>query len=233
MVYFRYGESWPITKINYLSISDALNLRWKSVSLVAKMYYFPKDLIDEADDSGDLERPPESLVEEEALTKMKLLLGHLKDMVNTFLLKYDLTLKTVVEENWWDFVQWKWIKIFSHLDSTNELLYCFFHTVCPSILAANWKIFCHPSPKRRRASLTSCFMPTPSSTVSTPCAAPTPTPKMSLPNSKLSSTKTRMRWNLISKCHVRAHGVTGYRIPVFLLHFLMICDFFVDLGTWK
>lgn len=59
-----------------------------------------QDLIDEmSEDSEASEPPPESLVDDESLTKMKLLHGHLKDMVNTFLLKYDLTLKTVVEEN--------------------------------------------------------------------------------------------------------------------------------------
>jgi len=43
------------------------------------------------------EEPPECIVDDEALTKIKLLQGNVKDLVNTFAMKYDLSLKNTVE----------------------------------------------------------------------------------------------------------------------------------------
>jgi len=51
---------------------------------------------DDANDSVDQEEPPETMLEDTSLTKMKLLQGNLKDLVNTFLAMYDSSLKNAV-----------------------------------------------------------------------------------------------------------------------------------------
>lgn len=52
---------------------------------------------EEEDSLLALEEPPESVVDDEALTKIKLLQGNVKDLVNTFAVKYDQSLKKTVE----------------------------------------------------------------------------------------------------------------------------------------
>ena len=51
---------------------------------------------DEAEDSFEAEAPPEVLLDDTSLTKIKLLRGLWKDLINTFLAMYDASLKHAV-----------------------------------------------------------------------------------------------------------------------------------------
>lgn len=78
------------------SIDD---LKRIAIEVDGKMIRLQNVLDEFRENSESLEEPPESIVDDEALTKIKLSQGNLRDKVNTFLMKFALALKNIVEEN--------------------------------------------------------------------------------------------------------------------------------------
>lgn len=78
------------------SIDD---LKRIAIEVDGKMIRLQNVLDEFRENSENLEEPPESIVDDEALTKIKLSQGNLRDKVNTFLMKFALALKNIVEES--------------------------------------------------------------------------------------------------------------------------------------
>ena len=85
-------ESNPVTAVDQVELPKLLS---HFDSQFRQVQNYLREMEEEDADESE-EPPPEALPDDTALTTRKLLQGNLKDLINTFLVMYDASLKNVV-----------------------------------------------------------------------------------------------------------------------------------------